>query len=316
MRIASFDIGTNTILLLIADVDSTGIRKILHDEQVIARLGKGVDEHKIISQETFQRAENFLTAYKQTCSNFSVDKIIAVGTSALRDAKNQKEFCVYIKHKVGIDIEVLSGDEEAQWTYRGGISEFLDRAERFSVFDIGGGSTEIITGNHTQILSKTSINIGSVRITERILKEAPPTDAAIAEAHEFILSNIPKVFVKDISSTFAIGVAGTLTTLAALDQQLPFYSSEKIDGYRLSQEVIGSLFAKLKDKSIDQIKAFPQISAGREDIILAGTMILLGCMEASKITSITVSDRGLRYGIVHREIEKLLIRTSHQQSSP
>lgn len=305
MRIASLDIGTNTILLLIAEADKNGITKVLHDEQVIARLGKGVDADRTINRETFRRAADFLRTYKHTCDMFSVDKIVAVGTSALRDAKNRDEFCEYIQQQVGISIDVISGDEEAQWTYRGGISEFLDRAEQYSVIDIGGGSTEIIIGNRTTILSKTSINIGSVRITERILKFSPPDDSAIIKADEFIHSQITSSAVGNINNTFSVGVAGTLTTLAALHQLLPSYIPDKVSGYTLSYEDAGSMFGLLKDKSVEQIRAFPQISAGREDIILAGIMILMGCMKSCSIDTITVSNRGLRYGIILKEIEKL-----------
>ena len=305
MRIASIDIGTNTILLLIADVSKDGITAVLHDEQVIARLGKGVDADRMITQATFLRAESFLKKYKERCESFAVEKITAVGTSALRDAKNSREFCSFIDNSTNISIDVVSGDEEALWTYRGGISEFFGRAERFSVLDIGGGSTEIIVGNANSVVSKTSINIGSVRITERILKGSPPDDAALVEAHEFVHSHIPHELTRQLVSTFAVGVAGTLTTLAALHQNLPHYDPARVSGYMLSYESVCAMFALLKDKNLEQIKKFPQISEGRADIILAGIMILIGCMESAQLKSITVSDRGLRYGIVLREIERL-----------
>lgn len=305
MRIASIDIGTNTILLLIADVSKEGITTVVHDEQVIARLGKGVDADRMINQATFRRAESFLKMYKARCESFAVEKIAAVGTSALRDAANTREFCTFVKNSTDISIEVISGEEEALWTYRGGISEFFGRAERFSVIDIGGGSTEIIVGNATDVVSKISIDIGSVRITERILKESPPDDSALVAAHEFVHAHIPHDLAKELASTFAVGVAGTATTLAALDQNLPSYDPAKVSGYSLSYERVCALFAMLKDKNLEQIKKFPQISEGRADIILAGMMILIGCMESARLESITVSDRGLRYGIIYREIERL-----------
>jgi len=305
MRIASIDIGTNTILLLIVDINQDGIIKVLHDEQVIARLGKGVDENRIINQETFARAKDFLAHYKEVCNAFSVEQITAVGTSALRDARNNQEFIQYIKESIGIAIEIFSGDEEAMWTYRGGISDVIGRSEQFSVIDIGGGSTEIITGNSVGIQSKISLDIGSVRITERILKNSPPDNSALIEAHEFILSTFSAEQIQTIRSQYTIGVAGTLTTLAALHQQLPNYIQEKVNGYILTLNDIRSMFVLLKDKSLEQIAAFPQISAGRADIILAGIMILMGLMEKSGLEQITVSDRGLRYGIILKEIEKI-----------
>jgi exopolyphosphatase/guanosine-5'-triphosphate,3'-diphosphate pyrophosphatase len=305
MRIASIDIGTNTILLLIVEVNRDGIIKVLHDEQVIARLGKGVDANRIINQETFTRAKDFLAHYKEVCNAFSVEQITAVGTSALRDARNNHEFIRYIKESTGIAIEVFSGDEEAAWTYRGGISDFIGRSEQYSVIDIGGGSTEIITGNSVGIQSKISLDIGSVRITERILKNSPPDNSALMEAYELILSTFPAEQIQTIHSHYTIGVAGTLTTLAALHQQLPNYIPEKVNGFILTLDDIRSMFVLLKDKSLEQISAFPQISAGRADIILAGIMILMGLMEKGGLEQITVSDRGLRYGIVLKEIERI-----------
>lgn len=305
MKIAAIDIGTNTILLLIAEVNNKRITKILHDEQVIARLGKGVDENRIINQETFDRAKSFLTHYKQVCDTFRSDHIIAVGTSALRDAKNTQEFVNYIKESIGITIEVLSGDDEAKLTYLGGISNFIGKSNQFSVIDIGGGSTEIISGNAVEIHSKISLDIGSVRLTERILKDSPPEIHDLMNAHEFVLSMIPNEQIRNIHSTLTIGVAGTLTTLAALHQRLQTYNPELIDGFILTIDDIRSMFVLLKDKSIQQISTFPQISTGRADIILAGIMILIGFMEKSGLRQITVSDRGLRYGVVLRETEKL-----------
>lgn len=305
MKIASIDIGTNTILLLIAEIHNGKITKVLRDQQVIARLGKGVDAQKVIHDESFQRAEQFLLQYKSACDAMGVDTIAAVGTSWLRDAVNREEFIALMKEKTGISVELLSGDEEARWTYRGGISEFSGTSELYSVIDIGGGSTEIIIGNSKAILSKKSIDLGSVRITERLLKQSPPDDSALIETYDYIRAHFLPGDLRQVSSTFAVGVAGTLTTLAALQQRLPKYDPEKVSGYQLRYDDVCSLFGMLKDKSAIQISAFPQISPGREDIIVAGIMILMGYMEQSGLPHITVSDRGLRYGIIYREMEKI-----------
>ncbi|MFA6540565.1 MAG: Ppx/GppA phosphatase family protein [Bacteroidota bacterium] len=304
MRIASIDIGTNTILLLIADVTSTGIHRVVHDEQVIARLGKGVDAARMISPGTFRRVTAFLADYKKRCGEFRVDVIIATGTSALRDAANSGEFCQFVLEQTGISIEIISGEEEAHWTYRGGISEFAHRSNSFSVIDIGGGSTEIIVGDARVIAQKTSLNIGSVRITERFLKTSPPDKESIAEAQHFVKSLMPHEILRIIPSTLAIGVAGTATTLAAIQQRLPLYEPSKISGFQLSPSMVRSMLEDLRGKNIEEIKSIPQISEGRADIIVAGIIILLEFMEAANLQTLTVSDRGLRYGIVLREIEK------------
>lgn len=305
MRVASIDLGTNTVLLLVADLFADGTLKVIHDEQVISRLGKGVDSERRIDQAAFDRVSGFLRTYRSTCDRLGVERICAVGTSAVRDAKNRKEFISAMAERSGITIEVLSGDDEARWTYRGGISEFAGRSDRYSVIDIGGGSTEIIIGNADSITSKVSIDIGSVRLTERILKDSPPETSALIEAHEFIASQIPLDALRGIDTTFAVGVAGTLTTLAAFRLKLPVYLPEKVSGSILSAGDVGAIFGSLKDKSASQIAAFPQITPGRADIILAGIMILMGYMERASLKQITVSDRGLRYGILYREMERM-----------
>ncbi len=305
MRIASIDIGTNTILLLIAQINADGTITPLHDEQVIARLGKGVDESRIISPETFRRAESFLSTYKNTCDTYHVDAIIAVGTSALRDARNNADFCRYIFSKTGISIQILSGKEEAQWTYRGALSEFSGRSDRYTVIDIGGGSTELITGNHNGIHRADCVDIGSVRITERFLRESPPAASSLSAAYDYISTQLRSQRIDEIAGTFAIGVAGTVTTLAAMHTNIPLSRHADLSGTVLSLADIQSIFEGLKGKNVDEIRIVPHIAAGREDIILAGIMILITVMESCNLDTINTSDRGLRFGAVLEEYDRL-----------
>ena len=305
MRVSSIDIGTNTILLLVAEINRDGIGQIFHDEQVIARLGKGVDEHKINTQETFQRALKFLEQYRIVSDSLHSDKIVAVGTSALRDALNKNEFCSFIKEKTGIDIEIISGNEEAQWTYLGGISEFEGKSNNFSVIDIGGGSTEIIFGDKFNIHSKVSLNIGCVRLTERFLHSSPPTEVEIQQAQDFIREQFAIISLPNLGRSFSVGVAGTVTTLASLHQQLPMYDPKKVSGYLLTLDAIQEMYNQLRTKSVEEIKRLPQVSEGRADILLAGVLILIEYINAARLQTIAVSDRGLRYGILLREIEKM-----------
>lgn len=304
MRIASIDVGTNTILLLIAEVRANGSFTVIHDEQVIARLGKGVDKHRRISKETSDRAVSFLSDYVTACRAHSVDHITAIGTSALRDAANRSEFTDLVRKKTGIDIEVISGDDEAMWTYRGAISEFSTHGEFFSVIDIGGGSTELINGTGHSIITRNSFNIGSVRITERFFSSSPPHRQSIDDARSEIISQIRNSTAVIPDDSLVIGVAGTVTTLAAIQQKLYPYHADTISGFTLQYDVVQEIFEMLKNKTVDEIKQIPYISTGRADIILAGILILLTMMNQYNITSITVSDRGLRYGNLLRYIEQ------------
>jgi exopolyphosphatase / guanosine-5'-triphosphate,3'-diphosphate pyrophosphatase len=305
MRISSIDIGTNTILLLIVNTDDNSILSVLHDEQQIPRLGKGVDERRLISKETFSRILPFFQHYVHVSKEYAVDRILAAGTSALRDAVNREDFCSFIFENTGIRIEILSGDEEAEWTYRGGISGFSAKASQFTVLDIGGGSTEIITGTHHTILSKKSLDIGCVRISERFLHSDPPSQKQISEARLFLKQAFATIQNEHLDTTFPIGVAGTLTTLGAIQLQLQSYDPIKITGYSLKKEEVSEIVQRLQMMTIEQIRAIPQISPGRLDIILAGSLILEEFLFATGISSITVSDRGLRYGLVLRELERM-----------
>ncbi len=305
MRLSVIDIGTNTILLLVADIDQSGIISVIHDEQVIARLGKGVDEHRVINREAFDRAQKFLQAYRAISDEMHSEKIVAVGTSALRDAANSDEFCSFIQNKTGIKIDILSGDDEAEYTFHGAISGFRGKSKIFSVLDIGGGSAEIVSGSSSRLVSKASLDIGCVRITERFLLTSPPTSLEVADARSFIQQELVKVNLSMVQESKLVGVAGTATTLAALHQKLPSYDPHRVEGYSLSYDDIRNIFNQLRIKTLEEILAVPQISPGRADIILAGILILLEFMEAADAEQITVSDRGLRYGIALRESKRL-----------
>jgi exopolyphosphatase/guanosine-5'-triphosphate,3'-diphosphate pyrophosphatase len=229
--------------------------------------------------------------------------IIAGGTSALRDASNSDEFIRFIKHKLGLEITVLSGEEEAKLTFRGVFSEFssLGADQPVAVLDIGGGSTELTTGTGASLTSTTSLDLGCVRLTERILQSSPPPSSALnhafTEVRDALLS-----FPQLPPHIRLIGVAGTVTTLAAIDLKLERYDRSRVSGHFLTFGAIERVFNRLKSHTVVQMaREFPQIEPGRSDIILAGVMILMESMRRFDVRGITVSDRGLRYGMVLRE---------------
>jgi len=306
MRLSSIDIGTNTILMLIADVQPNGETHVVRDEHFIARLGKGVDEHRRILPETFDRVLQCLSRYKQIHEEAHSERILACGTSALRDAANREEFIEFINSRLGFGITVLSGDKEAELTYLGSVSEFLQEGiqQSFAVIDIGGGSTELTCGISGRVTSQRSLDVGSVRLTERFLKSSPPDESALKEAAKYIRDHA-KGFPVLEERTRCIGVAGTLTTLAAIDLQLHVYDRMHVSGHVLGLDVIERIFNRLKDKRLEEIKAIPQILPLRADIILAGILILCEVMQQIAVDRITASDRGLRYGILMNEAKTL-----------
>jgi len=306
MRLASIDIGTNTILMLIADIQRDGSLEVVRDEHFIGRLGKGVDEHGIILKETFHRILAILSQLKSIADSIGIEHLSVCGTSALRDADNRQEFIDFIKEKLSLEIKILSGNEEAELTYLGAVSEYLTHtaSENYAVLDIGGGSTEIVTGLGKKVTSSVSIDIGSVRLTERILKNNPPGDIALENAVQLVRNHLKNIFPLS-PTTNMIGVAGTLTTLAALDLRVPEFDRNLVNRHELTIEAIDRIFRELRPLTLDQLRNYPQIHPSRADILLAGILILREILRNVNLSKITVSDRGLRYGIVIKNAQTL-----------
>ena len=304
MRIASIDIGTNTILMLIADLDSVGGLRVISDEQVVARVGKGVDRSGAIAWDAFTRSEQFLAAFLEDARHAAVDVVRCTGTSALRDAKNGDDYLEYMYTKLGLDIEILSGDEEALWTYGGAISGFTDRNAPYAVIDIGGGSTELTVGHGFHIDQRRSLDIGCVRLTEKFLHHTPPTAAEIDRMLEVVDGAIPLFPGFDATTTTLVGVAGTVTTLAAVELGLEHWDRERVAGFVLTREHIARRFEQFRFMSKQELQEELRIDPGRADIILVGVAILKRLTELRDIPRIVVSERGLRYGIAMREWER------------
>jgi exopolyphosphatase / guanosine-5'-triphosphate,3'-diphosphate pyrophosphatase len=309
MRIASIDIGTNTILMLIADISDNGTLTVLSDEQRIARVGKGVDKTGAIAWEAFSRSESILEEYLAKARSLNVDVIRATGTSALRDAHNKDDYLSYMLQKLNIDIEILDGAAEALWTYGGAISGFSGHKGRYAVLDIGGGSTELTTGEGFHIIDRKSLDIGCVRLTEKFLRHSPPHESELLELTDHVDAAVSHFPLFDAHKTVFVGVAGTVTTLAAVELGLETYDGNAVAGFRLSRETIDRRFGQFRALSKDELQHALCIDPGRADIILVGIVILLRFMIARGLTEVVVSERGLRYGIALREWERALERS-------
>ncbi len=299
-KIASIDLGTNTALLLIAKLEKDEIIP-LYNDQIILRLGRNIDANNLIQEEIFDKVLNAILKFKTTAENFNVEKIIAIGTSALRDAKNGPQLIDFIYQKTGIKIEAISGEKEARLTYLGAVSG-LDRKilnSKITVIDIGGGSTEIINGFGFEIKNLASLNIGTVRITEKFFKHSPPLEKEIKHARDFIKDEFEKIIGKfNLNNSILVGVAATVTTIAAYDLKLEKYDGEKVNMHEMRFETIDEIYNKFKKLSIDEIGKIPQISKGREDVIFSGILILRDFMEKFNFDKIIASDRGVRYGAI------------------
>jgi len=305
MRIATIDIGTNTVLLLIGECTTPPIINILADVHAIARLGEGVDESRTISKQALTRFENILASHLGTLKAANVEYIVPFGTSAMRDAFNRQEIIHYIKEKYNIAIELLSGSEESEWTFRGALLGLSNIEQSIGTIDIGGGSTEISVGTATQFETGKSLDIGAVRITERYFRKGELTQSNIESAQKIIQDHLHSLPAKLKAISSLVAVAGTPTSLAAMDQHLPAFTQEKVHGYKLSLSSIEDLFHEMIEVDPDTLCArHPSINRARADILPAGTLILLEALKFLNLTAVTVSTKGLRYGILLREFEK------------
>ena len=309
MTTATIDIGTNTVLLLIARIDDRGIFWPLAYEQRVPRLGKGVDRNKTLNAEATDRVIGVLEEYKQIISRFPIDRVVVCGTSAVRDAANRDDFAGRIRRETGFELEILSGDEEALWTYRGAVSG-IPEISRATVIDIGGGSTEITIGDRTRIEQKISLDIGSVRLTERLFHHDPPTHPELEAAIEAAENEISRAAGFRFAGSTLIGVAGTATTLAILAQGFRDFTVDAVTNYRLMREKVDELFRTLRAMPSSQIREISAVMEGRHDVITAGSLILREVMAHFAFGEMIVSERGVRYGLAIREWERKQSKTS------
>lgn len=298
MRVAALDIGTNTVLLLIVDVEGNVLR-VVRDDHAIARLGEGVDKTHRISDAAYNRFIEILRTHQKTIAELHCHRIAAVATSAMRDAENREEIISRTKEDTGIEIALLSGEDEARWTYRGAVHGMIPRVEETTVIDIGGGSTEISFGRGEEFISGMSIDIGAVRLTERYFATGF-TEQSVADARQYIKTVLREMaFRRPINSLIA--VAGTPTTLAAMHLKLPHFDAHKVQGHVLTLENIEGLMNEMLSIGTEELLSrYPAVNKARADILPAGTLILAEAMDYLGAQSITVSTQGLRYGIALR----------------
>lgn len=308
MRCAIVDIGTNTMLLLIADVDSKGrVTPICH-EQRIPRLGRDVDRSGLLQSEAIERSIPVLQDYQQRAKELNAECFVACATSAVRDALNRSDFLDRVQKTCGVHVEVLSGEDEAMWTYRGAVSGLPHSARKRAVIDIGGGSTEFSfpppdAVNGDKRLHRYSFELGCVRLTERYYKHSPPFSTEIQSAAQFIAEEFSQVRNPGFGNYELVGVAGTATTLACLNLKLEEFELEKVSGHRLEQSDVSRWSARLHTMTPAQVASLSRATEGRADILACGALILNETMGHFGFTSVTVSERGLRYGLALREWE-------------
>jgi exopolyphosphatase / guanosine-5'-triphosphate,3'-diphosphate pyrophosphatase len=300
MKVASIDIGTNTILLLIANVGEGKLEPLLEKETVV-RLGEGLQKNGVLSSAAMDRGYLALGEYLQLCESRGVQKIFAAGTSALREAKNSDEFRAGVKGRLGLSIEVISGEEEARLSYLAVARDLGKTAQPILVIDVGGGSTELVLGKGDRVAQWVSLPIGLVRFTEQFLVSDPVRE----EEWEGMRDRIRQVLLKvpEPGEPFLmVSVGGTGTTLASVEQGLPRFAVEKIHHFVMTREAFQNQLLLYRSKSVDQRKRIPGLPPNRADVILAGGTILDQAMDRLSASSVLISCHGVRYGLLYQRL--------------
>ena len=293
MKLASLDLGSNTFLCLVSEIENQKVTKIYSDEVEMVRLGQGLSASKKFHPDALIRAKNTLTNFRKTLDREKPEAILAMATSAARDAENKEELFKICKD-LNIPLEIIPGEKEAEITYRGAVSGLKTAGSRL-VVDIGGGSTEFIFGEDQKILAGKSLDICCVRLTEKFISVQPTPQAEIDKLQNFIREQLQQIIkLAPQMPKEILAVAGTPTTIAQVE--LGGFDAAKIDGYVLTEQGLETWLKKLTGLSVAEKIAlgYPE---GRADVIIVGVITLLETLKAFNLKELTVSTRGVRYGV-------------------
>lgn len=298
--LAGVDVGTLTCRLLIARLDEQGRLHELRSDRRILRLGQGVDQTRRLASEAMARVVETLKEWSGVLEAYRPDGVAVVATSAVRDAVNRDEFLDLVKKETGLEVELISGEEEARRTMLGIRSGLPAGVADMLALDIGGGSTEFILDRPAQQPTIRSIDIGVVRLSERLLHHDPPTVEEVEQARDWVRKETEAAVagMPRLSGLTFVGTAGTITSLAAMAQQLPAYEPARIHNYRLTLATVQQIEQTLLSRTKAQRIGLPGLERGREEVIVSGTIILRTVMETLGMPSVLVSDLGLREGVL------------------
>ncbi|MFA5881525.1 MAG: Ppx/GppA phosphatase family protein [Eubacteriales bacterium] len=293
MNIAVVDIGTNSTRLLIAEVSAGREVRVLKTGLITTRLGEGIGKQAYLLRPAVDRTVEALLNFRQIILESGAEDVITAATSAVRDAANQRDFLAEVKQRVGWDVRVLPGDEEAQLSYLGVVRGLKADLCDGVVIDIGGGSTEFIwTGSG--VLNCASLKIGAVRMTEN--------GSRLADIREMLAGSL--IPIKASGARRLVGVGGTLTTLAAVDQEMEIYDPAKVHGYFVTRQGIQDILYRFEKMTLEERKRAPGLQPQRADIITAGVRIALAVVDGLGTDGITVSETDIMYGLLYQALEK------------
>lgn len=301
-RFATIDVGTNSVLLLVADRTPEGEFQPVLERAEITRLGRGVDQSRRLSPEGMEATLAVMTAFAQEARSLGAEGIAVSATSAARDAQNGAEFLAAARERAGVTVEIISGELEAQLSFASAYMDFgSDAAGPLVVIDIGGGSTEFIYGNTAgRVEFRHSYDVGSVRLTERFVR-ADPLPPAERERIRSFLRETFSTLPPPPPAAELVGVAGTVTTLYAVHHRIHPYDSARVHGGTLTRAELEKVVEQLCTQPLAERQKLPGLQPKRADVIPAGALILLEALRALGLDQCRVSDRGLRWGLMaHR----------------
>lgn len=295
-RVAVIDTGTNSTRLLVADVAGETVREIVR-QTTITRLGEGVDKSGRLASPARERVLECLVRYAATAGEVGVERGLIIATSSVRDAADGEEFLRSLAEVSSYDYRILTGEEEAALSFTGAAMD-IDEASRVMLFDVGGGSTEVVIGRRRQVEFAASMNLGCVRLKERFLFADPVSPAEIKNAAAYVDNELQKSVSREALAGIeqAIAVAGTVTTLAAVDLGLESYDRELVHGHVLTQARVDSLLDMFSAMNIRQRLQIPVLEAGRADVIVAGALIVSRLLDFTGVPEFTVSEHDILDG--------------------
>jgi exopolyphosphatase / guanosine-5'-triphosphate,3'-diphosphate pyrophosphatase len=295
-RVAVIDVGSNSTRLLIADID--GGVAVVERQSRVTRLGRGVDLSGQLADEAIEAACAAIADYVEICRDSGTERVAAIATSAVRDAANGEAFVAELRERFALSARVLDGEEEALATYRGATAE-QPPAIPTLIIDIGGGSTEMIVGTGTEIAYHASLQAGVVRHTERHISGDPPTAVELEALADDIRALIADALAgrDEARASAGIAVAGTPTSLAAVELGLEPYDPSRVHGRVLSLEMIQRLLSRFASAPLAERQAIPGLHPDRAPNIIAGCVILVEAMRAFELDRIQVSEHDILYGM-------------------
>ena len=296
LRVAVVDIGTNSTRLLIGDVSGTSVTEI-ERRTTVTNMGRGVDHSGLICSDAVDDVCTVIGDYKSRYEEMGAERVTTIATSAVRDAVNGEAFIAELRERFGLNARLLTGEEETNLTYLGATAHRPDEGATL-VFDIGGGSTELIVGSGTKVGFHTSLRAGTIRQSERHLTSDPPDPHELEDLADEIRNLIDRAIAADpqAKASRAIAVAGTPTSLAAIDQGLEPYDPGRVHGYHLGMLRIQRMLSRLSSLPLAERLRVPGLHPGRAPTIVAGTVILVQVMRAFKIKEIEVSELDILHG--------------------